>query len=79
MKFTGLQIRKHMKIIFLISQLKHMLWVLKRTVSMRRFFREPKTHVKMDGQENIHNCTLKSFAYLYDLFLHIKVYLFNDA
>ena len=56
-----------------------MLWVLKRTVSMRRFFREPKTHVKMDGQENIHNCTLKSFAYLYDLFLHIKVYLFNDA
>ena len=26
------------KIIFLISQLKHMLWVLKRTVAMRRFF-----------------------------------------
>ena len=26
-----------MKIIFLISQPKHMLWVLKRTVSMRRF------------------------------------------
>ena len=26
------------KINFLISQLKHMLWVLKRTVSMRRFF-----------------------------------------
>ena len=24
--------------IFLISQPKHMLWVLKRTVSMRRFF-----------------------------------------
>ena len=24
---------------------KHMLWVLKRTVSMRRFFRAPKTHV----------------------------------
>ena len=26
------------KIIFFISQPKHMLWVLKRTVSMRRFF-----------------------------------------
>ena len=26
------------KIIFLISKPKHMLWVLKRTVSMRRFF-----------------------------------------
>ena len=28
----------HQKIHFLISQPKHMLWVLKRTVSMRRFF-----------------------------------------
>ena len=28
----------YQKIIFLISQPKHMLWVLKRTVSMRRFF-----------------------------------------
>ena len=27
-----------LKIIFLVSQPKHMLWVLKRTVSMRRFF-----------------------------------------
>ena len=27
-----------LKIIFLISQPKHMLWVLKRTISMRRFF-----------------------------------------
>ena len=26
------------KTIFFISHLKHMLWVLKRTVSMRRFF-----------------------------------------
>ena len=26
------------KIIFLISQPKHMLWVLKRTISIRRFF-----------------------------------------
>ena len=28
----------YQKINFLISQPKHMLWVLKRTVSMRRFF-----------------------------------------
>ena len=35
----------YLKIIFLISQPKHMLWVLKRTVSMRRFFWAPKTHV----------------------------------
>ena len=34
---------------FLISQPKHMLWVLKRTVSMRRFFCEPKTNVKTYG------------------------------
>ena len=33
------------KINFLISQPKHMLWVLKWTVSMRRFFWAPKTHV----------------------------------
>ena len=30
---------------FLIYQPKHMLWVLKRTISMRRFFWAPKTHV----------------------------------
>ena len=41
-----------------------MLWVLKRTVSMRRFFRAPKAYVKTDGQENIYNFTLKSFVYL---------------
>ena len=28
----------YQKIIFLLSQPKHMLWVLKRTVSVRRFF-----------------------------------------
>ena len=38
-----------LKITFLISQPKHMLWVLKRTVSMRRFFRAPKTNAKTDG------------------------------
>ena len=35
-----------------ISQPKHMLWVLKRT------------YVKMDGQENINNFTLKKMVYL---------------
>ena len=34
---------------FLIFQPKHMLWVLKRTVSKRRFFLAPKTYVKTDG------------------------------
>ena len=29
---------EYLKFIILISQPKHMLWVLKRTVSMRRFF-----------------------------------------
>ena len=32
-----------------ISLPKHMLWVLKRTVSMRQFFSAPKTYVKTDG------------------------------
>ena len=40
----GFQIREFI-LFFLISQPKHMLWVLKRTVSMRGFFRAPKTHV----------------------------------
>ena len=37
----------YLKIIFLILifQPKHMLWVLKRTVSLRWFFWAPKTHV----------------------------------
>ena len=43
----------YQKINFLISQSKHMLWVLKRTVLMRRFFWVPKTYVQTDGLENI--------------------------
>ena len=43
------------KINFLISQPKHMLWVLKRTISMRRFFWAPKTYFQTDGLENIYN------------------------
>ena len=41
-----------------------MLWVLKRTVSMRRFFWAPKTYAKYHGYENIYNFTLKFFVYL---------------
>ena len=54
----------YQKIIFLISQPKNMLWVLKRTVSMRRFFWAPKTYVQTDGLENIYNFKLKSCVYL---------------
>ena len=43
---------------FLISQPKHMLWVLKRTISMRQFFLAPKTYVQTDGLENIYNFKL---------------------
>ena len=49
---------------FLISQPKHMLWVLKRTVSMRLFFWAPKTYVKTYRYENIYNFTLTQFVYL---------------
>ena len=41
-----------------------MLWVLKRTISMRRFFWTPKTNVKIDSLENIFNFTLKIFINL---------------
>ena len=37
------------KIIFFIYHPKHMLWVLKRTVSRRRFFLAPKTHFLING------------------------------
>ena len=41
-----------------------MLWVLKRTVSMRRFFWAPKTYAQNNGQENIYNLMLMFFVYL---------------
>ena len=37
----------YLEIIFLISQPKHMLWVLKRNVLMRRFFEQPKHMFKL--------------------------------
>ena len=49
---------------FLIAQPKHMLWVLKRTFSMRQFFWAPKTYAKTDELENIYTFTLKIFAYI---------------
>ena len=41
----------YLQIIFLISQPKHMLWVLKRTISMRWFFWAPKHMFKLMGNE----------------------------
>ena len=40
-----------------------MLWVLKSTVSMRRFFWAPKTYVKTDRLENIYKFELKNVVY----------------
>ena len=37
-----------------------MLWVLKRTVSMKRFFWAPKIDVKTDGLEKIYYFSLKN-------------------
>ena len=49
---AGLQIRVRTgKIFFLISQQKHMLWVLKRTVSMRRGFLSTQNTFKLKGNE----------------------------
>ena len=50
----------YQKINFLISQPKYMLWVLKRTLSLRRFFLAPKTYVQTDGLENIYKFTLNN-------------------
>ena len=52
------------KIIIPISQSKHKLWVLKRTVSLGRFILAPKTNIKNDGKDNICNFTLNFFAYV---------------
>ena len=52
-----------------------MLWVLKRTVSMRRFFWAPKKYVKTDGLENIYNFILKICVYLNLWLLSIFRYL----
>ena len=44
-------IDKHAFFFLLISQPKHILWVLKRTVSMRRVFEHPKHILKLVGKK----------------------------
>ena len=61
-KTLKLRVRNR-KLIFLIYN-QNMLWVLKRIVSMRRFFWAPKTYALNHGLENIYNFTLKNFVYL---------------
>ena len=41
-----------------------MMWVLKRTTSMRQFFWVPKTYARNYGLANIYNFMLKIFVYL---------------
>ena len=62
---SGLKLRVHTKKKknFLISQSKHILLVLKETVSLRPFFLAPKTFVKIDWFKNICNFLLKKFVY----------------
>ena len=53
----------------LISQPKLMLWVLKRTIAMRRFFKAPNYELNLMIKENINNIKLKNCVYLdYDLY-----------
>ena len=60
----GLQIRMHnRKINIAISEPKHMLWVLKRTVSMRRFFWAPITKAKIDLKGNNYTLTIEILPY----------------
>ena len=40
---------------FLVHQFKHVFWVLKRTVSSRRFFRVPTTFVLVEKKSNTKN------------------------
>ena len=59
-------------IIFLISQPQHILWVLKRTISMRWFFWAPKNLFEvMDKKKIYHNSTLKKNASLDMNFIHM--------
>ena len=55
-----------------------MLWVLKRTVSMRPFFLAPQTYVKPNVYENICKFTLKNFIFLtYDASLFFMCAIFH--
>ena len=48
---------------FLIFQPKHVLWVFKRTVSMRRLFQHPKHMLEMMDSK-IFTILVKMFVYL---------------
>ena len=48
------------------------MWVLKRTVSMRRFLWVLKTYGKIDEKGNIYNFFAKHFAYL-DLYVSAEL------
>ena len=48
-----------------------MLLVLKRTVSMRRFFWSPKTYAKTDKWENIYIWTLKNTNWM-EIYITLK-------
>ena len=52
-----------------------MLWVLKRTVSLRRFFLAPKTYAQNYASENIYNFTLTQFLCL-NLCMYISFIVF---
>ena len=57
---------------------KHMLWVLKKTFSMRQFFLARKTYANNYGCEIINNFTLKIFVYLNMCLCNIfQTYLFQ--
>ena len=71
-----LNLRVHTK--KLIFQPKHILWLLKRTFSMRQFFWAPKMYVKNNGTENIYNWTLKNFVYLNLCQTHKLTHIIND-
>ena len=51
----------------LLHQSKHMLWVLKGTISIRWFFLAPKTYVYTNGCENNQssciNCTIQCISF----------------
>ena len=62
--FRPLDKSMYLKIIFSYFSTKHMLWVLKRTVSMRRFFCAPKTHVQCNNLERKNHNLCISFVWI---------------
>ena len=70
--------RVYWKIIFFISHPKHMLLVLKRTVSMRRFFEHPKHMFKLMGKKIIEiNANNISFFTIFWVMKRYKAQIFS--